>query len=176
MRLSWERRSGFHSETVSQNPSPRGPFHPLHSAVDGDGTESTQSVRGINRPLRQNLRQRRCQRFPESSQSLLVCYGCPSGIRTPICCSRGSCPTIERRGNKQKSNLVAIGRDRCGEPRSQNQLFHHKGKPGCGQTEDCRHSAHPPLPGSPFAVFAAMQSHSWAGRSAVSNLVASPPG
>jgi hypothetical protein len=26
--------------------------------------------------------------------------GCPSGIRTPICCSRGSCPTIERRGNK----------------------------------------------------------------------------
>ena len=25
--------------------------------------------------------------------------GCPPGIRTPICCSRGSCPTIERGGN-----------------------------------------------------------------------------
>ena len=26
-------------------------------------------------------------------------FGCPPGIRTPICCSRGSCPTIERGGN-----------------------------------------------------------------------------
>src|ERR1700722_13785830 len=25
--------------------------------------------------------------------------GCPPGIRTPICYSRGSCPTIERGGN-----------------------------------------------------------------------------
>jgi hypothetical protein len=28
-----------------------------------------------------------------------VRFGCPPGIRTPICCSRGSCPTIERGGN-----------------------------------------------------------------------------
>ena len=33
-------------------------------------------------------------------------YGCPSGIRTPICCSRGSCPTIERRGNKRKTTAL----------------------------------------------------------------------
>jgi hypothetical protein len=26
------------------------------------------------------------------------CFGCPPGIRTPIGCSRGSCPTIERGG------------------------------------------------------------------------------
>jgi hypothetical protein len=35
--------------------------------------------------------------FPVSS--VLVCFGCPPGIRTPIGCSRGSCPTIERGGN-----------------------------------------------------------------------------
>jgi hypothetical protein len=29
----------------------------------------------------------------------LPLLGCPPGIRTPICCSRGSCPTIERGGN-----------------------------------------------------------------------------
>jgi hypothetical protein len=28
--------------------------------------------------------------------------GCPPGIRTPIGCSRGSCPTIERGGNSTK--------------------------------------------------------------------------
>src|ERR1035438_2102865 len=26
-------------------------------------------------------------------------FGCPSGIRTPICRSRGGCPTVERRGS-----------------------------------------------------------------------------
>jgi hypothetical protein len=29
-------------------------------------------------------------------------FGCPPGIRTPIGCSRGSCPTIERGGSKRK--------------------------------------------------------------------------
>ncbi len=31
-------------------------------------------------------------------------FGCPPGIRTPIGCSRGSCPTIERGGNTGWNN------------------------------------------------------------------------
>ena len=31
-------------------------------------------------------------------------FGCPSEIRTPVCCSRGSCPTTERTGSN--SNLA----------------------------------------------------------------------
>src|ERR1700684_2561696 len=37
-------------------------------------------------------------------RKLLIHIGCPPGIRTPICCSRGSCPTIERGGNAAKKN------------------------------------------------------------------------
>ena len=33
------------------------------------------------------------------AKSFRFSSGCPPGIRTPICCSRGSCPTIERGGN-----------------------------------------------------------------------------
>ena len=33
-------------------------------------------------------------------------FGCPPGIRTPICCSRGSCPTIERGGNAAVVTLL----------------------------------------------------------------------
>ena len=32
--------------------------------------------------------------------------GCPPGIRTPIGCSRGSCPTIERGGNIGRASAL----------------------------------------------------------------------
>ena len=35
--------------------------------------------------------------MPENTRKLSI--GCPPGIRTPIDCSRGSCPTIEREGS-----------------------------------------------------------------------------
>src|SRR5580658_717959 len=46
-------------------------------------------------------------------------FGCPSGIRTPICCSRGSCPTIERRGNARGMARLAarLAGTRAGRPR-----------------------------------------------------------
>jgi hypothetical protein len=37
--------------------------------------------------------------------------GCPSGIRTPICCSRGSCPTVERTGIKEQTQRIEAGKD-----------------------------------------------------------------
>ena len=40
-----------------------------------------------------------CSRMPDL-------IGCPPGIRTPIGCSRGSCPTIERGGNNRAWRLV----------------------------------------------------------------------
>jgi hypothetical protein len=51
-------------------------------------------------------------RHPEST-------GCPPGIRTPICCSRGSCPTIERGGNaanKKPANSPGLPILRAGLP------------------------------------------------------------
>ena len=42
-------------------------------------------------------RQRIAERGREES---ILIRGCPPGIRTPICRSRGGCPTIERGGNK----------------------------------------------------------------------------
>ena len=46
------------------------------------------------------------KRAPEAR---VQAFGCPPGIRTPICCSRGSCPTIERGGNKNaQPHLAAV--------------------------------------------------------------------
>ena len=64
--------------------------------------------------------------------------GCPPGIRTPICRSRGGCPTIERGGNKTQirdSSCAGLATATAGR-RAQNQPFHHKGNLLLGQTGD----------------------------------------
>ena len=64
-------------------------------------------------------------------------FGCPPGIRTPICRSRGGCPTIERGGSKRKFRDLScshIGLDRGRAPSTKSQLVHHKGIPPYGQT------------------------------------------
>jgi hypothetical protein len=68
-------------------------------------------------------------------RKLLILIGCPPGIRTPICCSRGSCPTIERGGNKHIKLTCSRADPGCGRtPEAQSQLVHHKSNPRPGQT------------------------------------------
>ena len=57
----------------------------------------------------------------------IVGIGCPSGIRTPICCSRGSCPTVERTGNNHASMISRRHWPRSRQDaRLDGQLPHHK--------------------------------------------------
>jgi hypothetical protein len=62
-------------------------------------------------------------------------FGCPPGIRTPICCSRGSCPTIERGGSKDNTGgLAAVLAKDQRVPDRNRQLIHDKCYSGQGQT------------------------------------------
>src|SRR5580693_7104979 len=78
--------------------------------------------------------------------------GCPPGIRTPIGCSRGSCPTIERGGNTHEIAMPAVKLavpDRT--PEATNHLDHNKGIPSQGQTvrNPCASPRNPPTRAAP---------------------------
>src|SRR5580698_3130360 len=66
--------------------------------------------------------------------------GCPPGIRTPIGCSRGSCPTIERGGNKTQLDLSQgrIGEGQSKASDTEAQLIHDKVIRLHGQTKPAR--------------------------------------
>src|ERR1700733_8978644 len=83
-------------------------------------------------------------------RKLLIHIGCPPGIRTPICCSRGSCPTIERGGNAAnkkpvdfpglsilKAGPAPVNVTRAGwsSLRQLERLLHPVCKAGCGKRE-----------------------------------------